>query len=233
MMKRDTYKACLNQMGIDEFDFDLNQELEGYRYLFGHAVDEKMFNRCKNEEKYSSYGQWKKSIRKKYENRDKEYLQYFSKYLEQRLCNLDSAKTAWNMLITILITLVLDYFFDTIPDFITGNEQMLQGLYIAGKIVMLIIFAIICVIFILKVVYKCIDPIWNRGIREKFLNDYKEIIDTLIEDKNENTSQQSHINRRQSASKAIGKTTKLKVKSQKTKRQALRTRKKIEKEIRQ
>lgn len=233
MMKRDTYKACLNQMGIDEFDFDLNQELEGYRYLFGHAVDEKMFNRCKNEEKYSSYGQWKKSIRKKYENRDKEYLQYFSKYLEQRLCNLDSSKTAQNIVGSVLVTLLLDKFFDKILDFKMGDEQMLQGLYSAGKIIIFIIFVIICIIVICALVYNCIDPIWRRGIRGKFLNDYKEIIDTLIEDKNENTSQQSHINRRQSASKAIGKTTKLKVKSQKTKRQALRTRKKIEKEIRQ
>ncbi len=179
-------KRNVNTIGKDNYGFDYLKEKEIYCYLCGINNKEKKKQELKDDEKMNTYSEWEQYICKKYDKYPIKKLKEFSRYLNQRIGNLEPSQNYLNIATPILMTLVVTEAFNFLINLAIIKPEEHIELSILNVILFLSLFLLLCliVIFIFTfLVIKVINPIWENHTEEKMLEDYKEIIDGMIEDK--------------------------------------------------
>lgn len=166
-------KRTFNNIGKQNYDFDINLEKDIYSYLY--ALRRKQNKSLDEKVKFERYREWKQYIEKKYENFDSNRLMEFSKYLNCALGDEKSTNSYWTICIPIILTILFTKMLEMI------NE--LNAIEFDGEVIYAIVFIIIVLIFILvSTIYmlcKIVTPLFEGNIRETMLLNYKEIIDCM------------------------------------------------------
>lgn len=164
-------KRSLNAIGKSQYNFDFQLEKTIYYYLC--CKHTKKIKKLDNKLRFNSYKQWEKYIKDKYSGCDRETLIEFSRYLNQRIRDNESGNKYWELIIpvfmTSLITEFIKVFFSTETDW--------------SKTPFLVrIFAIVLIIVVyIPIIRELISPIFENSTDGCMLQDYKEIIDNMIE----------------------------------------------------
>lgn len=179
-MARSTKRNCIRTLGKENYGFNFEAELEGYKFLCGRQVNRKSYMLLINDARYSSYDSWSRGIQERYKQYPKEYLTNFSRYLNQCIRNIEPSTKTWDIFVPVLIALFLENTLDVILKF-EGME------FEATTFKEVVSFAGVCMFALLGVlalVGWCINafikPIWEKDIEKNFLYDYKKEIDKLI-----------------------------------------------------
>lgn len=179
-MIRNTQKACLKAIGKDNFEFDYEKELEGYKFLCGKKVKKDNYVLLRNDERYSSYSKWKGSIVKQYKNCSNEFLVNFSRYLNQGLRNTKPNQKVNEMIITALVAFFFTFLLNIILKFKVEKFDI-SSFFVAKLIIAIVLVIIACVCLVAYVMNIMITPIWEQDTVRCFWKDYKEIIDQIIQ----------------------------------------------------
>lgn len=63
-MARSTKRNCIRTLGKENYGFNFEAELEGYKFLCGRQVNRKSYMLLINDARYSSYDSWSKGIQR-------------------------------------------------------------------------------------------------------------------------------------------------------------------------
>ncbi len=176
MIKGKKAGRTLDEIGKRWYDFDFKSERVIYCYLCCCKIKEKHFARDirKLDEKlrFETYQEWKQYVCNKYYNYRTEELSEFSRYLNQKIRNERPINEGLSILLAALTTLIFTETFD-------------RFLYTYEKISIKIVWLIGCIVFLLPMAYgiaKFLSLMFDNNIEKDFFEDYKEIIDEMIED---------------------------------------------------
>lgn len=164
-------KSVINEFGEKYYHFNEQKELEIYNCLCFRKTKKK----CDIE--YHTYSDWKNYIYNNYSEYTKEQLIEFSRFLNQKIRNVEPGHEYWNIMIPIIMTVTVDKLFETIVDV----DQSYQATVPMIIIEMLIIIFTVAISSIF--VNKIIEPLFDTCYKENFYKDYKEIIDEIISNK--------------------------------------------------
>ena len=176
MIKGKKAGRTLDEIGKRWYDFDFKSERVIYCYLCCCKIKEKHFARDirKLDEKlrFETYQEWKQYVCNKYYNYRTEELSEFSRYLNQKIRNERPINEGVSILLAALTTLIFTEIFDSF-------------LYTYEKINIKIVWLIGCIVFLPPMAYgiaKILSLMFDNNIEKDFFEDYKEIIDEMIED---------------------------------------------------
>lgn len=184
MFSKNKERRTLDNRGWKEFKFDFQGEKNIYLYLWRIKLRKKKVMKLEGKLKFDKYENWKQYVRKQHIGDGIDKLEEFSRFLNQKLRNLNPNQEYWNTFIPIMATLVIEEGFDML--FEKQEEFVKLGFWVGliSQIIFTLIVIISMVVFILKVVM----PIWDNNTDRDFLEDYKEIIDEILEEKIGNES---------------------------------------------
>lgn len=182
MFGRNKGKRTLDNRGKKEFKFDFQKEKNIYLYLWRLKLAKKKVKKLEGKIKFDKYEDWRQYVRKQYIDDGKERLKEFSRFLNQKIRNLEPNREYWNIFIPILSALVIETGFDEISKTKIDTSSSVFWVGFIAQMILTLIIIISMVIFIIKVVL----PIWDNNIEKNLLEDYKEIIDEIIEEKTGN-----------------------------------------------
>lgn len=173
-------KKCaklLVQVGKDEYNFDYEEEKAIYDFLCYRPLGKKQ--KVNDKHKFVLYSQWEQYICQKYQKVSSEKLKDFSRYLNLRKRQIKPNYESQKILVTIILTVVINTSIDTL--FMIYKE----------KITCIILDIIACIITIIVafiialMATQLLDILEIDDVEENFYNDYKEIIDKIIENRKE------------------------------------------------
>lgn len=182
MFGRNKEKRTLDNRGKKEFEFDFQKEKIIYLYLWRLKGVKKKVKNLEGKIKFDKYEDWRQYVRKQYIDEGIERLKEFSRFLNQKIRNLEPNREYWNIFIPILSALVIETGFDEISKTKIDTSGSVFWVGFIAQMILTLIIIISMVIFIIKVVL----PLWDNNIEKNFLEDYKEIIDEIIEEKTGN-----------------------------------------------
>lgn len=171
-------KRTLRAIGQRRYNFDFTLEKNIYSCLCCSYGAKKAFKKLDDEYKFNSYQEWEQYVHKKYKNYCKSDLIEFSRYLNQNIRNINPIHDIYNLMFSVMITAVLTYILSVFLKVEYKHENVLSSLFIGIFYFLLIIFVVILLIIF---IWQFIIPIFDNNIVENFLEDYKEIIDRMIE----------------------------------------------------
>lgn len=164
-------KSKIDEIGKMYYQFDEQNEIVIYNRLCFRKTKKK----CGIE--YYTYSSWKGYILSKYSSYTKEQLIEFSRFLNQKIRNVEPGHEYWNIIIPIVMTVVVDRLFLQI--FNIDQSWLSSWLLILIEIVIIIAVVAMSLFFI----YKFFEPLFEVYDKENFYKDYKEIIDEIISNK--------------------------------------------------
>ncbi len=164
--KRKTFEA----MGKQRYDFDIQRELVCYEALCYYRLRKKKLKKLEDCLKFNSYMEWKNYIIKRYEAYDREKMTEFSRYLNRAIRDNEPDWEYWNLMTTVCVTFFFTKYFDCFFDMKPNGILF----WVIGFIPLGI--GLLCFFFF---------PLFDNNIKKNFLIDYKEIIDEMIEKKDE------------------------------------------------
>lgn len=179
-------KRNVTTIGKENYEFDYSKEKNIYCYLCGIDCKKKKIQKLRNNEKMNTYAGWKQYVYKKYEGYPNEKLEEFSRYLNLRIRNLKPNQEYLNIVVPILATLVITEISDFLMDLAIIEPNIQIDLSVCSLVKLFLFFFIITLVaIILFIVFlvKVANPIWENHTEEKMLEDYKEIIDSMIKSK--------------------------------------------------
>lgn len=176
LFKRQKYRRALNEVGKKKYDFDFESEKRIYYYLCCMPMKKKELRKVDEKLQFNSYKEWKQYICNKYGDYKDEELMEFSRYINQRIRNIQPNREYWNLFVPIIMTIVLTEWFEA---FIKGEFDFTgaSDAVIIGAILMMVGMLVFSMIFL---VWNTFTPLWEYSREENFLRDYKEIIDGMI-----------------------------------------------------
>ena len=177
MLKR-TYKRTLDNIGIQKYDFDYIKQKDIYRCLCCAPGHKKVLKKLDKSLLFNSYNEWKQFIVEKYKDYDQLELIEFSRYLNQRLRNLEPVKEVWKLYAAASITIVLEKvieFFNRILVVVQDNSTSIYA------IIAVCIVALGFILLIIVFIWNFISPSWKDNFDKFLITDYREIIDEMIE----------------------------------------------------
>ena len=177
-------KRTLDAVGKKNYEFDYVKERNAYMYLCCSRMKKKDKKNLSETRKFNTYKEWNEYIRNKCTTYSDDKLKEFSRYLNQRLRNTKPERDYWNLLGPIFLTLL----FSQLPDIIKemGNADT-SSLPLLGRVIY-ILFAGMIMIPFAYFIWSMVKPIWDNNTDEHFFEDYKAIIDGMIEERKENIS---------------------------------------------
>lgn len=182
MRKHRIAQRELNEIGERWYDFDFRLQKNIYCYLCCIRLQKRDFRKL--DLKFESYQQWKQYVRDKYDKYEKDMLNQFSRYLNQRIRNAKCSNQYGDIIRNVLLTLVFTKLFDT---FLDSYLQMdFEGIPVIIGIVIILLLAFMLIAFIGVALYQTLKPVIDDNMDENFLKDYKEIIDEIIIEKKNN-----------------------------------------------
>ena len=173
-------QRTINKIGKLRFGFDYLVEKNVYSYLWGLRVTKELDDSLK----FNSHKDWKQYIYNKYACHETEYLMEFSKYLNQRIRHVKPDRKYWDILVPILLSLMVSKMYDIIVTMPTWKWEDMPFLV---AIIVLLFMGVIIVCPMIYVTYQLLGSLYDNEMDENLLSDYKEIIDNIILDKEENT----------------------------------------------
>lgn len=176
MLKGKKTRKTIEYIGKRWYGFDFQFEKTIYCYLCCIYVERKRLKNLDDNLKFESYYKWKQYICNKYKDYSKEMLMEFSRYLNQRMRNIRPEHKYWDIMVTIILTIILtkliDVFLNTRIDF-TYMPILISIIETA----FIEIFAMLTLVFI---TFNTFSLLYDKNIDDNFLHDYKEIIDGYI-----------------------------------------------------
>lgn len=180
MFKRTKRRNSVIQNGKENFDFDATKEWAKYCFVCGERLKRTAWKSLKENERFYRYSDWEDSIEVKYSVFSKESLIEFSAYLKHKgnmtrpqskfnECYISAAiSTGMTLLFTELLTM-----------------QVSSGSI--GYVVATLLGIIIMPIAIAIGMVKLLDMFFDDSLQECFYQDYRKVIDEIIEEKKKNT----------------------------------------------
>lgn len=172
MCKRKKRKT-FDDIGKQKYDFDIQRELICYKALCSYKLRKKNLKKLKKFENYlkiNSYMEWKSYIIKKYKTYDRGKLIEFSRYLNRAIRDNEPDREYWEVMTTVCVTFFLTKYFECFFDMkLSGILLWIIGLIPLG----------------IGLLHSFFLPISDNNINLYLLVDYKEIIDEMIEKKDE------------------------------------------------
>lgn len=157
------------------FLFDKERELNIYRFLCKKKVKKKKIKEI-SDCLFERYNDWKNYITNKYQNYESQQLIEFSKFLNLQIRESKSFSP-----------IIIMYFSPVVAFYISLlGDKLLNVNYTKQNIFPICIGIMGCLIFIVVVAYNMYS---EENMKNGFYEDYKEIIDELIERKNQEQSQ--------------------------------------------
>ena len=173
-MKKKNRRKDFATLGKEIYGFDLQSERYIYDYLCCFRMKKKKLRQLDNEHKFNSYKQWEKYIKGKYSGYDSETLIEFSRYLNQRIRIVNSSSEYWKLCAPVILTLILS----KLVEVLYSSEPDLNGAPLAAILFLITLLIVFLIFSIWQVVSPIFDDYWDGYM----LKDYKEIIDSMIED---------------------------------------------------
>ena len=178
MERRKKYGRKLDQVGKKEYDFDPQLEMIIYKYVCYMHITRKEKKKLNPKIEFDFYRDWKNYIFNKYKDCKRETLIEFSRYLNQRKRNNQPIREYWNLIIPVIMALLFTEAFHIL----ISNNFISQGLPIWGNIILCFIIIMFILLPIIFVIWNTIMPIWDANIEDNMLTDYREIIESMIND---------------------------------------------------
>lgn len=178
MFKR-KQKRTIDNIGKKIYEFDFILEKIIYEYLCFSHMKKKELKKLDEKLKFVTYKEWKKYILDKYKGYEEEKLIEFSRYLNQRIRNVEPAFMYLQVHIPVMATIIFTKAFD----FIFETKLVFSGtpkIFVAAFVLLFDICVIMPLIFF---VWHTFKPFRENCVEKNFLKDYKEIIDNLINSK--------------------------------------------------
>lgn len=170
---RKNRKKCYIQIGKEEYDFDIENELLEYKYLCCARMKRKEWRQCKKKSMPYSYHQWKESIKQKYVPYSIEQLEEFTRYLELGIVKNNATKESGNIFYAALASGVIAVYFGELTD--------LQS----QEIIYVIIGSVFIILMLGFIIYAIVPPIFDDNLEGNLYKDYKKIIEQIIMEKEE------------------------------------------------
>lgn len=176
MINKRKSDRTLDSIGKRWYNFDFYSEKNIYCYLCCVDSRKKKIKKLDEKLKFVSYSQWKQYICNKYENYDKDELEEFSRYLNQRIRNIKPGREYLNIILPCFITLAFTISIDKILD-LNLNTTSISNL---GSVIIIIFLSILFIISMFSIIRNTFLPIKENSGDTNLLIDYKEIIDEMI-----------------------------------------------------
>lgn len=178
-MRKVKNKRTIGVIGKEQFKFEISKEEDIYLHCCGLLEERK---EKKLECRVNTYSEWKKGIQQKYEGKKEDFLEEFSRYL-QNLININYPILEYNRIaVGVLMSVSLSVL----------TTEFIQNWNVPSTLSVLETYLLDFLVFLLLmggitfVIYATFSPVKDQSMRIAFLNDYKEIIDELIENKKSN-----------------------------------------------
>lgn len=188
-MRKKESRRDLYDIGVSMFAFDIEKEKQIYKNLACYKLDGRSKKKLINEQKFTSYKMWKKYIIDKYSSYPVEGLEEFKRYLNQKTRRAQSFNSNWKIFIPVLSTLIFNEFARIYIDTII-NTQFDYSVNPLKVFMVEWIFYILITAIVFGTAYylinKMVKPTLDNEIENNLLIDYKEIIEYMIEEKNDN-----------------------------------------------
>lgn len=165
-------KRSIGSLGKEYYQFDLKIEKDIYCHVCRRKYKEEDLE---DNLKFDTYIEWRQYIYNKYEHCDTEKLKEFSRYLNQRIRNIQPGKEYWNMLGPIMMTLAISEVWQVL----LKSQSNMETDSLPGIILVIMLISMIVLIFFVFVVWHIMKPMTDNQLIEYLLVDYKEVIDDM------------------------------------------------------
>lgn len=178
----------LYETGKRKYDFDHHEEIEIYKYPLGYRVKkEKEEELHRKGVLFQDYDTWKVYVIEKCSDWDINKLIGFSRYLEQRLRNVKPIGDFILLIIPLLLSPILSFFFDLLSEIAKGDISTASWkLKLALWVVIFIV-----VLLVAYEIWQAYEMIYVNRTKAHFYEDYKEVIDSLISERQQDNREKS------------------------------------------
>ncbi|MFR1651523.1 MAG: hypothetical protein ACLSV0_03960, partial [Lachnospira eligens] len=163
----------------DSYKFDESYEINIYNYLCFKKMNKKIKEKMNNDVKFITYHQWENYIQNKYKDLNKFELMEFSRFLNLKSRNLKPEHEYWNIVTTILLTILTEKAYNEIINMGIDESDTLAK--IVGQFIGQFLIFIGIGIGLVFLIVKITKFIWDVSDKSNFYYDYKKIIDNMIE----------------------------------------------------
>ncbi len=162
----------------DSYKFDESYEINIYNYLCFKKMNKKIKEKMNNDVKFITYHQWENYIQNKYKDLNKFELMGFSRFLNLKSRNLKPEHEYWNIVTTILLTILTEKAYNEIINMGIDESDTLAK--IVGQFIGQFLIFIGIGIGLVFLIVKITKFIWDVSDKSNFYYDYKKI-DNMIE----------------------------------------------------
>lgn len=171
------FKKKSRRLDEEYYNFYTYEEKLIYRYLCGKHIGRKELSKIPELHKFHKYHEWYDYIEKKYGNCSLEGLIEFWHFLNQKSRNVKPKYEYWTLFIPVGLTLIVNEIFD-----LTLKFSDIKINCLSDKIIAFVVYMIVVAV-LAKIVMMIMQPLFDQNDDSCFYEDYKAIIDDLIEKK--------------------------------------------------
>lgn len=171
------FKKKSRRLDEEYYNFYTYEEKLIYRYLCGKHIRRKELSKIPELHKFHKYHEWYDYIEKKYGNCSLEGLIEFWHFLNQKSRNVKPKYEYWTLCIPVGLTIIVNEIFD-----LTLKFSDIKINCLSDKIIAFVVYMIVVAV-LAKIVMMIMQPLFDQNDDSCFYEDYKTIIDDLIEKK--------------------------------------------------
>lgn len=171
------FKKKSRRLDEEYYNFSTYEEKIIYRYLCCKHIRRKELSKIPELHKFHKYHEWYDYIEKKYGNCSIDGLVEFWHFLNQKSRNVKPKYEYWTLCIPVGLTLIVNEIFD-----LTLKFSDIKINCLSDKIIAFVVYMIVVAIFA-KIVMMIMKSLFDQYDDSCFYEDYKAIIDDLIEKK--------------------------------------------------
>lgn len=171
------FKKKSRRLDEEYYNFYKYEEKLICRYLCGKYIRRKELSKIPELHKFHKYHEWYDYIEKKCGNCSLEGLIEFWHFLNQKSRNVKPKYEYWTLCIPVGLTLIVNEIFD-----LTLKFSDIKINCLSDKIIAFVVYMIVVAVFA-KIVIMIMQPLFDQNDDSCFYEDYKAIIDDLIEKK--------------------------------------------------
>lgn len=171
------FKKKSRRLDEEYYNFSTYEEKIIYRYLCCKHIRRKELSKIPELHIFHKYHEWYDYIEKKYGNCSIDGLVEFWHFLNQKSRNVKPKYEYWTLCIPVGLTLIVNEIFD-----LTLKFSDIKINCLSDKIIAFVVYMIVVAIFA-KIVMMIMKSLFDQYDDSCFYEDYKAIIDDLIEKK--------------------------------------------------
>ena len=171
------FKKKSRRLDEEYYNFSTYEEKIIYRYLCCKHIRRKELSKIPELHKFHKYHEWYDYIEKKYGNCSIDGLVEFWHFINQKSRNVKPKYEYWTLCIPVGLTLIVNEIFD-----LTLKFSDIKINCLSDKIIAFVVYMIVVAIFA-KIVMMIMKSLFDQYDDSCFYEDYKAIIDDLIEKK--------------------------------------------------